>query len=270
MPELPEVETTRRGIAPYVEGRRVEKIVVREPRLRWPVPTELAQLQGETVTGLQRRGKYLLFRTAAGTMIMHLGMSGSVRVLLAPQPLRRHEHVDLAMEGGALLRYQDPRRFGCILWTTDDPLQHPLLQSLGPEPLGPDFSGDYLYELSRGRRGAVKTFLMNAQVVVGVGNIYANEALYRAGILPSRPAGNISRARYQRLVAAVQAVLQSAIAAGGTTLRDFTSTEGAPGYFSQKLDVYGRGGKPCPGCGEPLRVSRLGQRATYYCANCQR
>lgn len=270
MPELPEVETTRRGIAPYVEGRRIEAIVVREPRLRWPVPPSLNQLQGQTVSSVQRRGKYLLFRAEAGTMIMHLGMSGSVRVLLEPQELRRHEHVDIAIEGGAVLRYQDPRRFGCILWTQDDPLQHSLLQRLGPEPLGADFTGEYLYQRSRGRRGAVKTFLMNAQVVVGVGNIYANEALYRAGILPSRPAGNISLERYARLAEAVQAVLQSAIAAGGTTLRDFISTEGSPGYFSQELDVYGRGGEPCPGCGALLQVSRLGQRATYYCSRCQR
>ena len=270
MPELPEVETTRRGIAPYVEGRRIIDVVVREPRLRWPVPAELTELVGQAVSSLERRAKYLLFRSGGGTMLLHLGMSGSVRVLLAPQPLRRHEHVDIAIEGGALLRYQDPRRFGSIHWTRDDPLQHPLLAHLGPEPLGPEFTGDHLYRLARGRTGAVKTFLMNAQVVVGVGNIYANEALYRAGILPSRAAGSISRERYRRLAEAVQEVLESAIAAGGTTLRDFTSSEGSPGYFSQQLHVYGRGGEPCSNCGEPLRVSRLGQRATYYCAKCQR
>ncbi|NLO81185.1 MAG: bifunctional DNA-formamidopyrimidine glycosylase/DNA-(apurinic or apyrimidinic site) lyase [Xanthomonadaceae bacterium] len=270
MPELPEVETTRRGIAPYVEGRRVRTVVVREPRLRWPVPAELSQLHGQTVISLERRGKYLLFRTAAGAMIMHLGMSGSVRVLLSPQPPRRHEHVDIVMEDGALLRYQDPRRFGCILWTAGDPLRHPLLRDLGPEPLGPGFGGDHLHRLSRGRRSPVKTFLMDAQVVVGVGNIYANEALFRAGILPSRPAGRISRERYQRLAAAVQEVLRAAIAAGGTTLRDFIDSDGKPGYFSQELHVYGRAGEPCTGCGEPVRLSRLGQRATYYCPRCQR
>lgn len=270
MPELPEVETTRRGIAPYIEGRRIVDVIVREPRLRWPVPAELTELVGQTVSDIERRAKYLLFRSGSGTMLLHLGMSGSVRVLLAPQPPRRHEHVDLLIEGGALLRYQDPRRFGSIHWTRDDPLQHPLLARLGPEPLGPEFDGDYLYRQARGRTGPVKTFLMNAQIVVGVGNIYANEALHRAGILPSRAAGSISRERYRRLAETVREVLAAAIVAGGTTLRDFTSTEGSPGYFSQQLYVYGRGGEPCAGCGEPLRVSRLGQRATYYCTKCQR
>lgn len=271
MPELPEIETTRRGIAPYVEGRKVVEVVVREPRLRWPVSPQLAQeLSGQTVHCIQRRSKYLLFRTDAGSMILHLGMSGSVRVLLQPRPVERHEHVDIAIEGGILLRYKDPRRFGSMHWTHDDPLQHPLLASLGPEPLSAEFDGDYLYRRSRGRTAAVKTFLMNAQIVVGVGNIYANEALYHAGISPNRAAGNISRARYALLAAAIKEVLESAIAAGGTTLRDFTSGEGKPGYFSQKLFVYGRGGEPCLKCGTPLQVSRLGQRATYHCASCQR
>jgi formamidopyrimidine-DNA glycosylase len=271
MPELPEIETTRRGIAPYVEGRRVERVVVREPRLRWPVPPQLAQeLAGQTVRCIQRRSKYLLFRTGAGSMILHLGMSGSVRVLLQPRPPERHEHVDIAIEGGILLRYKDPRRFGSMHWTDDDPLQHPLLASLGPEPLAAEFDGDYLYRRSRGRTAAVKTFIMNAQVVVGVGNIYANEALFHAGIAPNRAAGNIGRARYDRLAAAIKKVLESAIAAGGTTLRDFTSGDGKPGYFSQQLYVYGRGGEPCLQCEAPLQVSRLGQRATYYCAQCQR
>ncbi len=271
MPELPEVETTRRGIAPYIEGREVVAVTVREPRLRWPVPPTLAtELAGQTVQRLERRAKYLLFRTAAGTMILHLGMSGSLRILLSPQPPGRHEHVDIAVAGGALLRYQDPRRFGSIHWTEDDPLAHPLLAHLGPEPLGPEFDGDYLFRRSRGRTMPVKAFLMDAQVVVGVGNIYANEALHRAGILPARPAGKIGLERYRRLAEAVKEVLASAIRAGGTTLRDFVSGEGKPGYFSQQLHVYGRAGEPCFQCGQPLRGSRLGQRATYYCGRCQR
>lgn len=271
MPELPEIETTRCGIAPFVEGRKVESVEVREPRLRWPVPPQLAEeLAGQVVHSVQRRGKYLLFRTGAGSMIMHLGMSGSVRVLLGPKPPVRHEHVDIVIEGGVLLRYKDPRRFGSFHWTRDDPLQHPLLVSLGPEPLAAEFDGCYLYRRSRGRTAAVKTFLMNAQIVVGVGNIYANEALYHAGILPNRAAGNISQARYGQLAVAIKKVLEAAIIAGGTTLRDFTSGDGKPGYFSQQLYVYGRGGEPCLQCSAPLQVSRLGQRATYYCARCQR
>lgn len=271
MPELPEVETTRRGIAPYVVGRRVEAVVVREPRLRWPVSPELpAALSGQIVRRLDRRSKYLLFRTDAGTLMVHLGMSGSLRVLLEPRPPGRHEHVDILFDGGAMLRYQDPRRFGSMHWIAGDPVRHPLLARLGPEPLSGDFDGDYLYRRSRGRTSSVKTFLMDAKVVVGVGNIYANEALHRAGILPSREAGKISLDRYRRLADAVKEVLQSAIAAGGTTLRDFVGGEGKPGYFSQQLHVYGRAGEPCLACGDFVRVSRLGQRATYYCANCQR
>jgi formamidopyrimidine-DNA glycosylase len=271
MPELPEVETTRRGIAPFAEGRTVAAVVVREARLRWPVPPELAAaLAGQTVRALERRAKYLLFRSDAGTLILHLGMSGSLRVLLTPRPPARHEHVDIVLDGGVLLRYRDPRRFGSMHWTRDDPLQHPLLAHLGPEPLGPAFDGEYLYRRSRGRSASVKAFLMDAGVVVGVGNIYANEALHRAGILPSRAAGGIGPDRYRRLAGAVKDVLQAAVAAGGTTLRDFVGGEGSPGYFSQQLHAYGRAGEPCLQCGAPLRVSRIGQRATYYCVRCQR
>lgn len=271
MPELPEVETTKRGIAPYVEGRRVEAVQVRESRLRWPVSPQLAQqMPGQLIQQVRRRGKYLLFDTASGCMLLHLGMSGSVRVLLEPRPPEKHEHVDIAMAGGILLRYKDPRRFGSLHWLTTDPLQHPLLASLGPEPLAAEFDGDYLYRHSRGRKIAVKNFLMNAQIVVGVGNIYANEALYHAGIAPGRAAGAVGLQRYRRLAAAVKDVLQAAIEVGGTTLRDFTAAEGEPGYFSQQLYVYGRGGEPCLNCGALVQTSRLGQRATYHCRRCQR
>lgn len=271
MPELPEVETTRRGIAPYAVGREVVDVTVREPRLRWPVPAELpALLAGQTVQGVERRAKYLLFRTANGTLLWHLGMSGSLRVLLESRPPDRHDHVDLVFQGGVTVRYTDPRRFGSLLWAKGDPLAHPLLARLGPEPFDAGFDGGYLYRLSRGRRAPVKTFLMDASVVVGVGNIYANEALFRAGIRPTRAAGRIGAGRYQALAEAVREILSAAIAAGGTTLRDFVGTEGKPGYFSQQLYVYDRAGEPCPSCAEPLQLTRLGQRATYYCARCQR
>jgi len=271
MPELPEVETTRRGIVPHVEGRRVSAVAVRDGRLRWPVPADLpARLGGQTVERVERRAKYLLFRTAAGTLIVHLGMSGSLRVLPQPRPPERHEHIDLVLDSGATLRYTDPRRFGSFHWVEGDPLAHPLLAELGPEPWDPAFDGDYLYRRSRGRASAVKTFLMDSKIVVGVGNIYANEALYLAGIRPSRLAGDVGLERYRRLTAAVREVLEAAIAAGGTTLRDFVSAEGKRGYFSQQLRMYDRAGQPCPGCGEPVRLERLGQRATYYCPRCQR
>ncbi len=271
MPELPEVETTRRGLAPHVEGRRVAALAVREGRLRWPVPADLAErLLGRRIERLERRAKYLLFRTDAGTLMVHLGMSGSLRVLPQPREPGRHEHIDISLDSGAVLRYTDPRRFGSFHWIEGDPLAHPLLAGLGPEPWSPDFDGDYLYRRARGRAVPVKAFLMDGKVVVGVGNIYANEALFLAGIHPSRPAGDIGLARYRRLAAAVREVLEAAIAAGGTTLRDFVGGEGKPGYFSQQLRVYGRADQPCPACGAPVRVERLGQRATYYCPRCQR
>ncbi|RFA30065.1 DNA-formamidopyrimidine glycosylase [Alkalilimnicola ehrlichii] len=271
MPELPEVETTLRGIAPYVEGHRVSQVMVRERRLRWPIPFELAvTLCGETVTRLRRRGKYLLFDTRAGTMLMHLGMSGSLRILREPEPPKRHEHVDIVFDDGACLRFTDPRRFGSMHWVDGDPQAHPLLAHLGPEPLSDEFTGTYLYRRSRNRRSPIKTFLMDSEVVVGVGNIYANEALFQAGIRPTRPAGKVGLVRYQRLAEAVKEVLAAAIQAGGTTLRDFTSGEGKPGYFKQELAVYGRAGEACLRCEGTVEVARLGQRATYYCPDCQR
>ena len=273
MPELPEVETTRRGVEPFVLGRTVERVDVRESRLRWPVPADLPRrLAGVAVRAVERRGKYLLFRTEPGTLMLHLGMSGSLRILRAYQPPLAHEHVDLVMDSGDVLRYTDPRRFGSLHWVGGDPLDHPLLAHLGPEPLGKTFDGDYLYARSRGRTAAVKAFLMDGTIVVGVGNIYANEALFMAGIHPRRAAGRISRPRYLKLAEAVRAVLAAAIEAGGTTLRDFVSGEGSgrPGYFAQSLRVYGREGKPCPRCGQTLRMMQLGQRATYFCPGCQR
>ncbi|MDZ7686717.1 MAG: bifunctional DNA-formamidopyrimidine glycosylase/DNA-(apurinic or apyrimidinic site) lyase [Gammaproteobacteria bacterium] len=270
MPELPEVETTRRGIAPHVTGRRVERVLVRQPSLRWPVSEHLGQsLTGQRIASVDRRGKYLLIVTAGGRMMVHLGMSGSLRVLPAGVPPEAHDHIDVALDDGRVLRYRDPRRFGSVFWLDGDN-SHPLLADLGPEPLSDAFDGDFLYRAARGRKSAVKTFIMNSRIVVGVGNIYANEALFEAGILPSRQAGRIARTRYEALACAIKDVLGRAIAAGGTTLRDFVQEDGSPGYFRADLRVYGKGGLPCVRCGDPLREVRLGQRSTVYCRGCQR
>lgn len=272
MPELPEVETTRRGIAPHLTGRQVQAVIVREPRLRWPVDPALArELTGRAIASVRRRGKYLLLGTDGGTLILHLGMSGSLRILPADTAPGKHDHLDIVLDDGRCLRLRDPRRFGAAFWTREDPERHARLRGLGPEPLDPErFHGDYLYAASRGRRQAVKTFLMDSRVVVGVGNIYANEALFVAGIRPTVAAGRISRQRYLRLADAITEVLARAIEAGGTTLRDFLDSEGKPGYFRQQLLVYGRGGEPCSQCGTTLSEVRLGQRATTYCSRCQR
>lgn len=270
MPELPEVETSRRGIAPWVENQTVESVVVRERRLRWPVAIEIdREMPGNRIDSVRRRAKYLLFDTAAGTMLMHLGMSGSVRIIEADEPAMKHDHVDIRFASGKALRFRDPRRFGSLLWSTD-PLQHPLLCDLGPEPLDDEFSGDYLWRRSRGRKVSVKPFIMNSTIVVGVGNIYASEALFGAGIHPRRRAGRISAARMQALADGIKAVLARAIAAGGTTLRDFSGGDGEPGYFRQQLDVYERAGLPCRRCGTPISAVVLGQRSSYYCKSCQR
>jgi len=270
VPELPEVETTRRGVSPHLIGHRIERMVVRERRLRWPVPVDLeAQVAGQTIMDVGRRGKYLLVHLTPGTLIIHLGMSGSLRVLPATTRPGRHDHLDVVVDEGQCLRLRDPRRFGAVLWTEGDPHRHPLLASLGPEPLGAAFHGDWLYRCSRGRRVAAKPFLMDGHVVVGVGNIYANESLFLAGIHPARAAGRIALARYERLAEAVKHVLMEAITAGGTTLRDFVHSDGRPGYFSQHLRVYGRNSKPCEVCGRSLRQQSIGQRSTYYCPRCQ-
>ncbi len=270
MPELPEVETTRRGIEPHLVGRRVSRVIVRERRLRWPIPEDLdVRLSGQRIEAVARRAKYLLIRAEAGTLIAHLGMSGSLRLVDAALPAAKHEHVDIVLESGMALRYTDPRRFGALLWSLD-PLNHELLSRLGPEPLDGDFAGERLYELSRGRSMAVKPFIMDNAVVVGVGNIYANEALFAAGIDPRREAGSLSRARYERLAEEIKRILAQAIECGGTTLRDFVGGDGKPGYFQQELFVYGRGGEFCKNCGGTLREIRLGQRASVYCGRCQR
>ena len=270
MAELPEVETTRRGLKPFVVGQRVVDVVVREPRLRWPVTRELVDaLRGATIDALERRAKYLLLRTRRGTVIAHLGMSGSLRVLAHASPAQEHDHVDLLLGNGKLLRLRDPRRFGCLLFTRDDPHAHALLEHLGPEPLSSAFDGDVLFQKSRGRRAPVKCFLMDAEIVVGVGNIYANESLWRAGIHPRRAAGRIARPSYARLARAVKEVLAAAIEKGGTTLRDFMQSDGQPGYFHADLAVYDRTGAPCPRCRTPIARAALGGRATHWCPACQ-
>lgn len=270
MPELPEVETTRRGIAPHLVGQRVSRVIVRERRLRWPIPEDLdVRLSGQRIEEVERRAKYLLIKAETGTLIAHLGMSGSLRLVPADLPAGKHEHVDIVLESGMALRYTDPRRFGALLWS-DEPLSHVLLASLGPEPLSDAFDGHRLYQLSRGRRMAIKPFIMDNAVVVGVGNIYASEALFAAGIDPRRAAGAVSRARYLKLAIEIKRILAYAIERGGTTLRDFVGGDGKPGYFQQELYVYGRGGEFCKQCGSTLRDIRLGQRASVYCMRCQR
>ena len=274
MPELPEVETTRRGIEPHLSGRRIRGVVVRQRRLRRPVATSLgSKVAGRRIERLSRRGKYLLLHIAEGALIMHLGMSGSLRIVSAAVPPTPHDHFDLVVAGNGgselALRFRDPRRFGMVLWTARDPHRHPLLVSLGPEPLGGAFDGAYLYRRSRGRKVAVKQFIMDPGTVVGVGNIYASEALFAAGIHPVRAAGRVSEPRYTRLAGAVNKVLRSAIRRGGTTLRDFIREDGSPGYFRRSLKVYGREGLACPRCGAAIVCRVIGQRSSFYCASCQ-
>ncbi len=272
MPELPEVETARRGIAPHVVHRVVTSVQVRERRLRWPVPRGLEKkLAGRKVKAVSRRAKYLFLEFSDCALMIHLGMSGSLRIVthdpLPPQP---HDHVDIVFDDGAILRYRDPRRFGSIHFIGKNRSEHPLLARLGPEPLSDDFDGRRLYTLSRKRQAAVKNFIMDASVVVGVGNIYACESLFKAGVRPSRPAGKISAQRYEALAQSIKTTLGDAIVAGGTTLRDFVNADGQAGYFSQKLDVYGREGEPCVGhCGATIRRQVIGQRSTFYCVRCQ-
>jgi formamidopyrimidine-DNA glycosylase len=271
VPELPEVETTRRGIAPVLEGRRIAEVVVRDRRLRWRLPAGFeAALQGARVQAVNRRAKYLLIGTDRGTLIVHLGMSGSLRVVNPALAPKAHDHVDLVLDSGRCLRFNDPRRFGSLHVIEGDPLAHPLLRALGPEPLSAAFDTDYLYRRTRRRRVAIKQLLMNAPIVVGVGNIYASEALFRAGVRPQRAAGRLTRPEVTRIVAAVRRVLGAAIKVGGTTLRDYVNADGMPGYFRQKLYVYERAGEPCRVCRTPIRQCVQGQRSTYWCPTCQR
>ena len=271
MPELPEVETTRRGISRHVVNNEISQVIIRQPRLRYPVSRRLSrELPGNIIRRVDRLGKYLLLKTTRGTVLVHLGMSGSLRIVSSDTPYERHDHVDVRFNDGRSMRLRDPRRFGLVLWTTRDPAQHPLLKGLGPEPLSPAFDGDYLYCQSRGRKLAIKQLIMDAGVVMGIGNIYANEALFMSGIHPLRPAGRLSRQRYEVLARAVKRVLREAVTQGGTTLRDFVDGEGRPGYFRQYLKVYDREGLPCVKCGAAIRHIRQGQRSTYYCSGCQR
>ena len=270
MRELPDVETSRRGIEPFLVGERIDNILIREPRLRWPVQDDVARnLSGQTIDSVTRRAKYLLINTSNGSAMIHLGMSGSVYIVDRGVPAGVHEHFDFDLASGKTLRYRDPRRFGSLHWT-DSPEQHKLLKSLGPEPLGDEFSGEYLWKRAIGRSVSVKQFIMNANVVVGVGNIYASEALFLAGISPLRGAGRIARHRYDKLADVIRQVLQKAIEAGGTTLRDFYGGDGEAGYFKQELVVYDRADEPCITCKQPITAIVLGQRSTYYCKKCQR
>jgi formamidopyrimidine-DNA glycosylase len=272
MPELPEVETTLRGVRPHLEGCTVAAVRVRNGALRWPVPPDLgSQISGRPIVALSRRGKYLLLHLPHGALLLHLGMSGSLRVVPIELPPRKHDHVDLLLSSGYALRFHDPRRFGSILWQPGpDPNRHPLLAHLGPEPFGPEFSGAYLHRRSRGRRVTVKGFIMDSGIVVGVGNIYACEALFAASIHPARVAGRVGATRYGHLAETIRNVLQAAIEAGGTTLRDFSDANGEPGYFSRELAAYGRAGDPCRRCGTAIRVVWIARRASYYCPRCQR
>ncbi|MEE4638273.1 MAG: bifunctional DNA-formamidopyrimidine glycosylase/DNA-(apurinic or apyrimidinic site) lyase [Wenzhouxiangella sp.] len=270
MPELPEVETTRRGLAPLASGKIIHCIKVRQPQLRWPVPDIVHELGGQRILEIRRRAKWLIWRLAEGNLLWHLGMSGSFRGWTDPPTPGRHDHIDLQVQDGHLIRYTDPRRFGALLWTEADPLTHPRLAGLGPEPFDPTFDGDYLWRLSRGRRVSIKSFIMDGRVVVGVGNIYACESLFQSGIHPARAAGRVSRVRYQTLAGVIVRILSEAIEVGGTSLRDFTVGDGTPGYFGQSLQVYGRENLPCPNCEHPIKRTVIGQRSTCFCSRCQR
>lgn len=269
MPELPEVETTRRGIIPYVKKQQVQNVVIRQASLRWPVPRNLKQkLKDQTIKDIHRRAKYLLFVTQTGHLIIHLGMSGSLRLVNNQIEPNKHDHVDLVFKKKTL-RFHDPRRFGAVLWTSQDPLQHKLLKNLGPEPLSDEFTGTHLHQLAKGKKVNVKTFIMNAHIVVGVGNIYASESLFLSGIHPQRSAGRISLIRYEVLAENIKQVLTHAIELGGTTLRDFVREDGKPGYFANKLNVYNQTGKPCPVCKNPIKVRTISQRSSFFCVQCQ-
>ena len=270
MPELPEVETTRRGIKPYIDQQTVTKVIVRQPKLRWPVPAEIQEMEGQIVESVTRRGKYILLETQKGTALIHLGMSGSLRVVEEGTEVEKHDHVDVVLDSGKAVRLRDPRRFGAFLWTTQNPHKHKLIRSLGPEPLSNEFNVDYLYHASRNRSMSIKQFIMNGHVVVGVGNIYACESLFKSNISPKWAAGKVSKARYQKLVDEIKTVLANAIEQGGTTLKDFVQVEGSPGYFKQELNVYGRASEPCFVCNTSIKQITQGQRSTFYCSKCQR
>lgn len=271
MPELPEVETVVRGLQAHVEDSTIINVIVRYPTLRWPIPSTLKEtLTHQKITKLSRRGKYLLFQATRGTLIIHLGMSGSIRLLQKEVQPSKHDHVDIVLSNQTLLRYNDPRRFGAILWTNDNPLSHPLLSSIGVEPLSSGFTGDYLQHRALKRQQPIKIFIMNSKIVAGIGNIYATEALFLAKVHPNMPACLLTKQQCYQLVESIQSVLAQAIIQGGTTLKDFVNSEGKPGYFSQKLNVYGRAGLPCFVCASSLQSMQLGQRSTVFCSQCQK
>ena len=271
MPELPEVETTRRGIEPHIKDRKISRIVVRDARLRWPIPADLNDwAQDQNIIAVHRRSKYLLIELERGTIIVHLGMSGSLRVLLDDPTPGKHDHVDVELDNGVRLRYNDPRRFGAWLYTEADVAIHALIAHLGPEPLTPDFNFDYLFAKTRKRKTKIKSFIMDASIVVGVGNIYANEALFLSGIYPHKLAGQITKAECALLVDNIKQVLALAINQGGTTLRDFVGGDGKPGYFAQSLNVYGRAGELCKTCGSLIKELRTNNRSTCFCPACQK
>jgi formamidopyrimidine-DNA glycosylase len=269
MPELPEVETTMRGIEPWLVNKTIQEVVVRDSRLRWPVPDAVQKACNQVVKNIRRRAKYIIIELPKGNLLLHLGMSGSVRVLTEHVEVKKHDHIDISTRD-CIIRFNDPRRFGAFLWADNPVDEHALLASLGPEPLSDGFDADYLHRVSRGRKLAIKNFIMDGKVVVGVGNIYASEALFMAGIHPLRAASRISKQRYEGLVSAIRDVLGRAIRQGGTTLRDFADSDGSPGYFAQELLVYGRAGQDCFQCASPIRQKVIGQRSSFYCTNCQR
>ena len=270
MPELPEVETTVRGVRPVVVGRKIHRVVVRERRMRWPVSRGLNRtLNGYHVASVSRRAKYILLNFSHGTLMIHLGMSGRLRVVPVDTPHVKHDHVDFVLDSGKVLRFHDPRRFGSILWVGEDAANSKLLKNLGPEPFDETLTAVALYRVSRGRKTSIKQFIMDGRVIVGVGNIYASEALFRAKIRPGRAAGRVTLSRFGQLLDAIRQVLSEAIKAGGTTLRDYSRVTGEPGYFEQSLDVYERAGQPCVNCATVIRRKVIGRRASYYCPRCQ-
>ncbi len=285
MPELPEVETTKNGVSPHIKSKTVSKVIVRQPRLRWPIPLELPEiLVNASLLEVKRRAKYLLMDftdtnsganpstksdTDSGALMIHLGMSGSLRIVEKDTPILKHDHVDIIFHDNTTLRYCDPRRFGCILWLGPEPEKHKLLSNLGPEPLSEQFDTNHLWQLSRTKKTTVKQFIMDQKIVVGIGNIYATEALFTAGIKPNKPAGKVTRAQYEKFVYATKQILEHAIKQGGTTLRDFVGGDGKPGYFKQELQAYGRAKQPCVICETPLNEIKLNNRASVFCPHCQ-
>ena len=270
MPELPEVETSRRGISPHIIGSTISDVIIRQPQLRWQIPADLLNhLQGKLLLSIDRRAKYLLLNFESGTLLIHLGMSGSLRICPLQSIVEKHDHADFIFDE-CLLRYTDPRRFGAILWLGLTPLDSKLLSHLGPEPLSEQFTGEHLFKLAGKRKLPVKQFIMDQKVVTGVGNIYATEALFKAGISPTRSAGNISAKRYKILATEIKDILTEAIKQGGTTLRDFVGGDGKPGYFQQTLHIYGKTGSDCPKCKTALKSLKLASRNSVYCPKCQK